>query len=106
MLLDALCVLPGGLHASCIGRPRLSNPPLATCLCRASGAAAASSAAAAPSRGASADPIAEAMRTLQFGDSGAGGAGGAGGSQADMMQQMLQSPMTQVGCELKAVEGR
>lgn len=44
------------------------------------------------------------MRTLQFGDSGAGGAGGAGGPQADMMQQMLQSPMTQVGGELKAIE--
>ena len=38
------------------------------------------------------DPLAQAMGGLGFG-SGAGGAGG----QAEMMQQMMQSPMTQVG---------
>lgn len=74
----------------------LAEPLAATCLCRTAGAAGPAHAAAATGSGAASDPIAEAMRMLQFGESGAGGAG-AGATQADMMQQMLQSPMTQVG---------
>lgn len=85
------------LGCSKLQLPRLAYVSPAACVCRAAGAAGASSTAAAPSRSTGTDPIAEAMRTLQFGDSSPAGAGGAGGTQADMMQQMLQSPMTQVG---------
>lgn len=60
---------------------------------RRSPAGAATSAGASPGSGGGpspappADPLAQAMGGLNF---------GAGGGQADMMQQMLQSPMTQV----------